>query len=50
VRTVVLYDAEGNVVSPEIYKGKTINVKGIVDEHYGYQVKVFSQSDITIVG
>ena len=50
VRTVVLYDAEGKVVSPEIYKGKTINVKGIVDEHYGYQVKVFSQSDITIVG
>ena len=51
VRTVVLYDANGNVVSPEIYKGKTINVKGIVDEHYGsYQVKVFSQSDITVVG
>ena len=45
----VLYDAEGKVVSPEIYKGKTINVKGIVDYFSGdYQIKVFSADDIIV--
>ena len=50
VRTVVLRDANGELVDPSIYKGKTITAKGIVDQYNGkYQLKVFSQDDITIV-
>ena len=38
-------------VTADAYEGKTINVKGIVDyyTYSGYQVKVFSPDDITIV-
>ena len=51
VRTVVLRDADGNVITADAYEGKTINVKGIVDYFSGdYQIKVFSPDDITIVG
>ncbi len=50
VRTVVLYDANHNLITASAYEGKTINVKGIVDCYDGgYQIKVFSYSDITIV-
>lgn len=51
VRTAVLYDENGQVITADAYEGKTINVKGIVDyyTYSGYQVKVFSASDITIV-
>ncbi len=51
VRTVVLYDADGNVITADAYEGKTINVEGIVDYFSGdYQIKVFSPEDITIIG
>lgn len=49
VRTGVLKDAEGNVVTEEYFKGKTIDVKGIIDCFQGtYQIKVFSLNDIVI--
>ena len=59
VRTIVLKDEEGNIITADTYKGKTINVKGMVeyydadtnDEEPGeYQIKIFSAKDITIVG
>lgn len=49
IRTVVLYDAEGNLVTADAYEGKTIDVKGIVDYYDGdYQIKVFAEQDITV--
>ena len=51
VRTVVLRDADGNLITADAYQGKTINVRGIVDCFNGtYQIKVFTPDDITIVG
>ncbi len=51
VRTAVLYDENNQLITADAYKGKTINVRGIVDyyTYSGYQVKVFSPDDITIV-
>lgn len=49
IRTVVLYDENGTMVTEEAYKGKTIDVKGIVDLYDGkYQIKVFDVKDILI--
>lgn len=49
VRTGVLKDAEGNVVTEDYFTGKTIDVKGIIDCFKGtYQIKVFSLNDIVI--
>lgn len=49
VRTTVLVDKDGNLVTADIYEGKTIDVKGIVDYYNGsYQIKVFSADNITI--
>lgn len=49
VRTVVLTDANGKLVTADAFEGKTIDVKGIVDFFDGqYQIKVFSVKDITI--
>jgi DNA/RNA endonuclease YhcR with UshA esterase domain len=49
VRTVVLRDADGNIITADAYQGKTIDVKGVVDFFSGdYQIKVFSASDITV--
>ncbi len=49
VRTVVLTDENGNLITEESYEGKTIDVKGIIDYFDGqYQIKVFSAKDITI--
>ena len=51
VRTVVLRDENGDVITADAYEGKTINVQGIVDYFSGdYQIKVFSPDDITFVG
>lgn len=51
VRTVVLYDENGERVTEEAFIGKTINVKGIVDYFSGnYQIKVFSMNDVEFVG
>ncbi len=49
VRTVVLRDAAGNLITAEAYQGKTIDVKGLVDYFDGdYQIKVFSADAITV--
>ncbi len=49
VRTVVLVDETGKLITEEAYAGKTIDVKGIIDYFDGqYQIKVFSAKDITI--
>ena len=49
LRTVVLRDEKGNVITFREYDGKTINVKGMVDCYNGeYQIKIFSSKDIEI--
>ncbi len=49
VRTDVLYDQDGNMITAAKYNGKTIDVKGLVAYYDGsYQIKVLSDSDITI--
>ena len=48
IRTEVLYDASGKVITEDLYKGKNINIKGSVEYFDGdYQIKVFLASDIT---
>ena len=49
VRTVVLRDDAGNLITESKYMNKTIDVTGIVDYFSGaYQIKVFSHQDIKI--
>jgi len=49
VRTAVLRDAEGNLITADAYLGKTIDVKGLVDFFAdGYQIKVLSAKGITV--
>lgn len=49
VRTTVLKDSAGNVITEDYFLGKTIDVKGIVDFYDGdYQIKVLSAKDIFI--
>ncbi len=49
VRTIVLKDEDGKTITADAYMGKTIDVKGIVDFFDGsYQIKVFSEEDITV--
>ncbi len=49
VRTVVLLDENGNLITQDAYLGKTIDVKGLVDYFSGeYQIKVFSADNIII--
>ena len=49
VRTAVLRDGSGELITAERYQGKTIDVKGIVDLFNGtYQLKVFAPDQITI--
>lgn len=49
VRTMVLTDEAGKLITEETYNGKTIDVRGIIDFFDGqYQIKVFSAKDITI--
>ncbi len=49
VRTVVLLDNNGNLITASAYTGKTIDVKGVVDYYNGeYQIKVFSANQITV--
>ena len=50
VRTAVLTDGNGKTVTADVYEGKTITVKGIVDLYDGsYQIRVFSANDIVTV-
>lgn len=49
VRTTVLRDANGKIITADDFKGKTIDVKGIVDYYDGgYQILVVSINDINI--
>ena len=55
VRTIVLRDANGNLITADMFEGKTIDVKGTIDyyvregETIGtYQIQVFSINDIVI--
>ncbi len=49
VRTIVLYDDSGALVTADRFMGKTLTVRGLVDRFDGqYQIKVFSLNDITI--
>ena len=50
VRTAVLLDENGKVITADAYAGQIIDVKGIVDSFDGAcQIKVFSPNHITIV-
>ena len=49
VRTAVLRDEDGNVITADRYEGQTIDVKGIVETFDGtYQIKVFTPKQITV--
>jgi len=49
VRTIVLYDENGNLITQDRFLGKTIDVRGLIDYFDGdCQIKVFSVNDITI--
>ena len=55
VRTIVLRDANDNLITEDYFKGKTIDVKGTIDYYLPegatvgtYQIQVFSIDDITI--
>ena len=53
VRTIVLTDDNGNIITADAYRGKTIDVKGIVDffSYNGsesYQIKVMDDNYITV--
>lgn len=49
VRTAVLKDADGNLITEAYFEGKTIDVEGIVDYYDGnYQIRVYSLDEIHI--
>ena len=49
VRTIVLYDEDGNMKVESDYLNQTIDVVGIVDYYSGaYQIKVLTANDITV--
>lgn len=49
VRTNVMYDENGDRITPDAYIGKTVDVRGIVDYFRGkHQIKVFLPEDITV--
>ena len=49
IRTIVLTDDNGNLITADAYRGKTIDVKGIVDCFDGdYQIKVMDDNYITV--
>lgn len=49
VRTIVLYDKDGKIITESAYRNKTIDVQGIVDYFSGaYQIKVFSADNIKV--
>ena len=49
VRTTVMRDQDGNLITQDAYIGKTIDVKGIIDFFENeYQIKVFTPEQITI--
>ena len=50
VRTGVLLDENGELITEDSYLGRVIDVKGIVDYFNGtYQIKVFTKDNITVI-
>lgn len=50
VRTAVLHDSDGKLVTAEAFEGKTISVKGLVAKYKGkYQLFCYSYSNITFI-
>ena len=48
VRTTVLRDAAGNLITEADFEGKTMDVKGFVDYYNGtYQLQLFSMEHVT---
>ena len=48
LRTIVLHNQDGSLVTADAFEGAVIDVKGLVDRFDGeYQIKVFSINDIT---
>ncbi len=51
IRTAVLYDENNELVTADRYKGKKINVRGLVDKYEGnYQIYCYRVDQIEIVG
>jgi hypothetical protein len=55
VRTEVLRDANGNLITEQTFRGATIDVRGLIDYYVQegatvgvYQIKVYTMDDITI--
>ena len=49
IRTTVLFDENGEKITEDLYRGKTIDVKGIIEYYDGDpQIKVFTPNDIII--
>ena len=49
VRTELLKDKDGNTVTEDAFRGKTIDVVGIVDTYDGKaQIRLFSIDDVVI--
>ena len=49
VRTEVLKDENGDIITADAYEGKLISVKGVVDHYEGtYQIRVYTADDITV--
>jgi len=49
VRTAVLKDANGNLITREAFLGKTSDIQGIVDCYEGsYQIRVYTMDDFVI--
>ncbi|MBQ9978622.1 MAG: thermonuclease family protein [Clostridia bacterium] len=49
VRTEVLYDENGDLVTEEYFDGKTIDVKGLVGYYNGqYQIKLLTLKDVVV--
>ena len=50
IRTLVMKDNDGNLITADAFEGKTINVTGIVDTYNGeYQIQIFTMNNITFV-
>lgn len=55
IRTEVLKDASGNIITESYFMGKTIDVKGVIDYfdlndtgNGTYQIKVYTVNDVTV--
>jgi hypothetical protein len=54
VRTIVIFDENGDMITASAFQGKTIDVKGTIDYYLpegesvgSYQIQLFSIDDVT---